>query len=154
MAKWNITGRISPMPDGSFEVDLTAETDRPVRKASPTVGAASEDELVAEVERLSMQLGGSLAGLASSMADLMAAENKRGKVSLRRVVNEIYLPLGSARDKYGDEAIRFGMEQAVAKGIPNVNYAKKAAASYGEGAGMVASTSTTDRYDILGRDAE
>lgn len=151
MSKWRLTGTIRPVGDGSFEVDVTAETDRPVRAKAPTVGAATDEDLEAERDRLASELGSTLDGLARQMVDVLASENKRGRVSLRRVVREIYQPFTSAVHAYGAEATAYGVEQAIRKGVPNMNYAKKAAKSYIEDAAP-APTSSITRYDILGRD--
>jgi hypothetical protein len=154
LASWRITGRIVPQDGGGFEVDLVAESDRASRPKGVTVGASTDEELQRQVDDLASQLGPRLSSLARSMAELLAEQNKTKKVSLRRVVNEIYQPFTAARNAHGDDALAFGAEAAIAKGIPNVNYAKKAAQSYAEEApAMVGpnSTNTSTRYDILGR---
>lgn len=152
LAKWHITGSFTPKDDGSFDVDLTAEAVSATRaRPAPTVGAATDEDLEAERVRLAGQLGSSLDALARGMVDLMAAENKSGKVSLRRVVREVYQPFTRAVQNLGPEAMSFGMEQAISRGVPNINYAKKAAKSYGTEATGVAPTSSMTRYDILGR---
>lgn len=151
---WNITGRITPMPDGSMEVDLSAVRSAATRAASgPKVGARTEDDIVGAVEMAKQEIGPSLQDLAASMVDLMARQNKRGQVSLGRALREVYAPLAKAKAQYGVEALAYGMEQAVSRGKPNVNYAKKAASSWGSEGGATpppATPPSPGRYDILG----
>lgn len=151
---WKITGRIVPRPDGSMEVDLEATKRASARAASgPKVGARTEDDITAAIELAKRELGPVLQGLAEGMVDLMARQNKRGQVSLGRVLREVYAPLAAAKTTHGVEALAYGMEQAVAKGIPNVNYAKKAASSWGSEGGVTPPPTMPPgpgRYDILG----
>jgi hypothetical protein len=145
LAKWRITGTIGP-----HKVDLVAESETPTRASSgPKVGQVGEEDLAAAVTEACEVLGPVLAEQAGLMTDLMASENKTGKVSLRRVVNEIYRPFTKLVQDYGVEAAEYGVDQALAKGVPNMNYAKKAAAGY-RGEAQVVPLPTT-RYEVLGR---
>ena len=65
------------------------------------------------------------------LADILAAENKTGRVSLRRVVATLYEPLLAYENNGSDQAsLEYGLRAAIAKGAANVNYVKKAASSY------------------------
>jgi hypothetical protein len=64
------------------------------------------------------------------LAALLAAENKSGKMKLRRVINQMYEPLVDAQDKYTRESLEYGIDQAIMQSAPNPNYVKKCARSY------------------------
>lgn len=64
--------------------------------------------------------------LLTELAGLMALENKSGKVSLRRVLNELYRPLAALSLELSQEELRRGLDAAIRAGAPNANYVKKA----------------------------
>jgi len=65
------------------------------------------------------------------LAAILAAGNKTGKVSLRRVVTTLYDPLLAVENNgVGEDAFEYGLRAAIAKGAPNPNYVKKAAVNY------------------------
>lgn len=64
------------------------------------------------------------------LADLMAAENRSGKVSMGRVVRELYSPLVEMQGEFSEEAMRYGLRAAITSSAPNANYVKKAAAKF------------------------
>jgi hypothetical protein len=65
------------------------------------------------------------------LADIMAAANKTGKVSVRRVVTALYEPLLTCENNgVGTTAFEYGLRAAIAKGAANVNYVKQAAGNY------------------------
>lgn len=153
MNEWRITGRISPRNDGSMEVDLRAERVGQARKSSPRVSAMTADDIAATIELAKGEMPRELVSLAEQMVDLMASTNKGGSVALGRALREVYAPLAKAASSsdYPASALVYGMEQALAKGVPNVNYAKKAAAGFTEA--LPASSSvgaSVSRYDIIG----
>ena len=151
MVEWRLTGEIRPGADGAFIVDLTVSGDEPARPRSRTsttkVVALSDDEIARRIEEALPRLGDELAELAGQMVDLMAAENKSKRVSLSRVWREVWLPVDAAVEKLGRDAMVYGMTTALAKGVSNVNYAKKAADSF---SASPAAASIEDRYDMIG----
>lgn len=70
------------------------------------------------------------------LAAMFAAENKSGKMKLRRVINQMYGPLVKAQEKYTRESLEYGIDQAILQSAPNANYAKKCAKSHMEKAGV------------------
>ena len=64
------------------------------------------------------------------LAEIMAAENTSGKVSLSRVVRQLYEPLVELEQQVSREAMRRGLRAAVTKGVANANYVAKAACSH------------------------
>lgn len=154
-----VTGRITPLEGGGFEVDLTVVGDAPTRAprvATAKVQARTDDEVAQEIERIRGRMG-QAAPLADSMADLLASENRTGKVARSRLLREVYLPLEAALDKgLTLEALAHGMEVAVSKGVPNVNYAKRAAEGWMDGGGAQhssyrpANPGGSGAYDVIG----
>jgi chemotaxis protein histidine kinase CheA len=71
------------------------------------------------------------------LAELMASENKTGRVSLSRVVRELYAPLVEMQSEFPEEAMRYGLRAAITSSAPNANYVRKAAAKYRPGADRV-----------------
>jgi hypothetical protein len=61
---------------------------------------------------------------------MLAADNKSGKMKLRRVINLMYEPLVKAQEKYTREALEYGIDQSIMQSAPNPNYVKKCARSY------------------------
>ncbi len=120
-----ITGKI-----GEFEVDLVVETEQSARQDSGIkVAAMSDDEMLAGIERFTQVHGELLANLARQMVDVLAAQNKGGRTSLRRAWREVYVVLDQAisSGNYTREELEDGMSVAVEKGKPNVGYAKAVA---------------------------
>jgi hypothetical protein len=66
----------------------------------------------------------------SRLAEIMAAGNKTGRVSLSRVVARLYEPLLDLEGRISGEAIRYGLEAAIRAEAANANYVAKAASSY------------------------
>jgi hypothetical protein len=134
-----------------MEVDLRAVRVVAKRSTAPRVSAMTEDDIAGSIDLAKGELSPPLRELAAQMVDLMASQNKGGSVSLGRVLREVYAPLSKAAmsSDYAVSALEYGMEQAIAKGVPNVNYAKKAAGSFGESV-AVATPAITDRYRTIG----
>jgi hypothetical protein len=65
------------------------------------------------------------------LAELLAEENKSGKVNLGRVVRALYEPLVALEGEFPHEAIRHGLRSAITAGAPNATYVRKVAAGYG-----------------------
>lgn len=70
------------------------------------------------------------------LAGLLAAENKTGKVSLSRVVRELYEPLIEMEEELGPVRMKAGLRAAIARPAPNPTYVRKAA----EGAAIAGAT--------------
>lgn len=83
------------------------------------------------------------------LAELLACENKTGKVALSRVVSELYEPLVAMQAEFSDEALRHGLRAAITAMAPNANYVRKAAAKYRPGPPAFAGVKTTDYDDLL-----
>lgn len=148
--EWRISGTF----DGKV-VDLTIEGDAPPRAArpsTPTVAARTAADIDEEIATIRRTLGQPLSGLADDMVDLMASQNKGGKVSQARAMREVYAPLSLAQSKTPEDALVYGMETALAKSIPNVNYAKRAAESRTADAQAATATrpSGTGAYQVIG----
>jgi hypothetical protein len=77
------------------------------------------------------------------LGELLAAANKSGRVTLSRVVRELYEPLIELERGVGSEAMRAGLRAAIARPAPNANYVRKAAKGYAERPAAVAVTSRT-----------
>lgn len=146
---WRLTGSLTPRPDGSYAIDVEASLVRVSRAGSPAVSAVSDDAIEAEIEQAKESLGPKLATLADEMVQLLARSNRTGKVAVSRTCREIYRPLVSAGLTVDTDALIFGMQEAVARGVPNVNYAKKAAAGYVPDEGVSPGSTTTSRYEIV-----
>lgn len=136
-------------------VDLTISGEAPTRAprpATPTATARTAEDIDDEIGGMRAALGANLARLADDMADLMASENRSGKVSMSRLLREVYAPLTRALEKgMTPDALAHGMEVALAKGVPNVNYAKRAAESVGQTAPQrPAAQSGTGAYQVIG----
>lgn len=147
---YTLRGRIVPLEDGSWELDLhgTVDGERVVakrRKASSTVAATPDEDYAETIEHTKRMLGSVLSGLADEMVDLMARENKSGKVALSRAYREVFQPLAVAAIPTDDMV--YGMQAAIAKGIPNVNYAKRVAE--GRNAAPVAPAAPASRYEVV-----
>jgi hypothetical protein len=144
--EWHVTGSLEPSEGGGFVIDLAMTRTGGSRKAAsgPKV-SVDESNLAEAVEKIEELVGDRLALLAGQMVSLMAEQNKTGKVSLGRALREIYIPLEKLERDAGREAAEYGMEAALAKGAPNINYAKKAAASCAAG-----TVSGSDPYELAG----
>jgi hypothetical protein len=64
------------------------------------------------------------------LAELLAAANKTGKVTLRRVVTTLYEPLTELERQVPAEALRYGFAAALAAGAANATYVEKAVRTY------------------------
>jgi ribosomal protein S27AE len=65
------------------------------------------------------------------LAAILAADNKTGKVSLARVLRELYEPLLAIEGNGVTPAsFQYGLQAAISKGAANANYVKKASANY------------------------
>lgn len=118
----------SSVPNGT--VDETA----PRLRRVPT---RADDEWEAERDTIRERLDTATAGLGAQVAalvDVLAAENRTGRVALSRSVRALWRPIAEALDTYPPDAVAYGVEQALAandgRGVPNANYVKKSAARY------------------------
>jgi hypothetical protein len=102
---------------------------RPV-SSPPKLKAKSPNEISFEIEIARGKIGEPNSRLVDELCSLLAEENKSGKVQLSRLLRELWQPLADSTTKFSTEELRYGLEVAVKNGIPNANYAKKAAASY------------------------
>ena len=124
MGEWRITGRISPCEDGALDVDLVVTKSAPARSTPlPRVKAMTADDIAATIDLAKEGLSPALIELAAQMVDLMASQNKGGSVSLGRALREVWAPLAKAAGSgsYSVSSLQWGMQQAVAKSVPNVN---------------------------------
>jgi len=118
------------------------------RRGVPTVAAAKDTDWQARADAI-------LAETAyphdyQELADLMASANKTGKVSLARVVRELYEPLRKLETECVADAMRAGLRAAITKGAPNANYVLKAAASYAtRPPGSPGGIARVDALDVL-----
>jgi hypothetical protein len=153
LSQYRIKGVIRPTEDGAWEVDLSAsrETPKSGPKSTAKVSAKSDDEVAAEIQAVSHAVGPTLSRLARDMSDMLAASNKSGKVARSKVLREIYVPLASALERgISTEAMQYGLEQAIARDVPNMNYAKKAAAGFTDALPEPTNLNqSTTRYDII-----
>lgn len=123
--EYKIVGRI-----GEMEVDLVVSAPTVERKkAGGSVPAVSDEEMEEVIDGLRDQFGNLLAHQADAMVSLMAEQNKSGRVAIGRAYREVWMPLVQelGRGRLTADELAVGMEAALAKGIANVNYAKKAA---------------------------
>jgi len=90
------------------------------------------------------------------LAGLLGSENKTGKVSLSRVVRELYEPIVALQDELPDAAIRYGLRSALTarngRGAPNANYVAKAARGYQGNGSAPATNSYADELTDEDRD--
>jgi hypothetical protein len=64
------------------------------------------------------------------LAEILATENRSGRVSLSRVVGRLYEPLLALEAEVSEAAMRHGLQVATARDIANVSYIAKAARGY------------------------
>lgn len=83
------------------------------------------------------------------LSEILAAENKTGKVALSRVVSQLYEPLVALQSELSDAALRHGLRAAITNMAPNANYVRKAALKYVPCATASAAKPTTDYDDLL-----
>ena len=125
-----------------------AEASAAPKRSAQTVSAARDDDWQARADAI-------LADTAfpqdyRELADLMAAANKSGKVTLSRVVRELYEPLRQIETECSRDAMRAGLRAAITKGAPNANYVHKAAASHAaRPAGAAGGGGRVDALDVL-----
>lgn len=98
---------------------------------APTVKAPKVDEMAGRAEEL--LAASAFPSDLLQLAEIMAAENKTGKVSLSRVVRELYEPLVHLESEVGEEAMRYGLRAAITASAPNAQYVKRAAGSFTRG---------------------
>lgn len=76
------------------------------------------------------------------LAEIMAAENKSGRVKLSRVVGRLYEPLLALEAQVSQAAMRHGLRAAISAGAANANYVSTAAHNFKPGRmGPLAATS-------------
>lgn len=83
------------------------------------------------------------------LSEILAAENKTGKVALSRVVSQLYEPLVALQSELSDAALHHGLRAAITNMAPNANYVRKAALKYVPCATASAAKPTTDYDDLL-----
>ena len=122
--QYRIHGSIGEMP-----VDLVVEVPDVKRAARAKVGARSDEELFAEIEQIQAGVGALLKQQGTAMVELLASQNKSGATSVSRALREVWAPMNHALEsgKYTREGLEHGMEVALAKGVPNIGYAKAVA---------------------------
>lgn len=98
------------------------------RTSTKTLSAPGMDELERRAADLLDQ--SSFPSDLVQLAELMAAENKTGKVTLSRIVRELYGPLVEMEAQFSQDAMRHGLRAAIAGQAPNASYVRKAAARY------------------------
>jgi hypothetical protein len=109
--------------------DQTGKTDKNSLSGSPALlRAPSEADWSERSEK--MLCRSAFSAELRRLAELLAAANKTGKVSLRRVVCDLYEPLVSLESELSAKAVGYGLRAAIAAGVPNPRYAAKAARSF------------------------
>ena len=90
------------------------------------------------------------------LAELLAGENKSGKVQVSRVVRGLYEPLLELEQDVdlSADAMRHGLRAAITAGAPNANYVAKAARGYVPGNGKPAGGSSYGALGELYREAQ
>lgn len=93
------------------------------------VSARSPEQIAADIEAILAATG--FRDSYQALADILAAENKRGKVAASRLLTTLLQPLWhEEQQRAGDEAGRiafeYGLQAAIQAGAPNVNYVKRA----------------------------
>lgn len=141
--------------DTETDTDTKTETDNAQDRAkrrgrrTPKVSAPTAEMVVSEIAECRATLNG-CGDLVDRMAQLLAEKNATGKVAASRVLRELWRPLAN---KVTDGAVtrlqlRYGLERAIEKGVPNANWALRAAESYRPPAGarepQPATTSTEE----------
>lgn len=124
--EYRIRGSIGEMP-----VDLVVEMPE-VKRASPSaakVGTKSDQQLLEAIDRIKTRVRPLLAQQGDALVELIASENKSGKTSVSRALREVWQPMDTALEsgRYTREGLEHGMEVALAKGVPNIGYAKAVA---------------------------
>jgi hypothetical protein len=117
----------NPTIDKRQETFVSKETLPKPRQAR--ISTLTPEQIEQQISGCREQLNG-LHPLVEQLVDAMAAENKTGKLALKRALRELWLPIAGLTEEIERGALRHGLEQAVRAGAPNVNYVKKAASSY------------------------
>jgi len=116
--------------DVDTDTDTDTENDNDL-SAEPSceAPAAPTLSLQQQLEQLRDGIPADQLALVDEFLDLCAAENKTGQIALGRRVNETRALL-ELREKLGPDPWAYGMDAACRKEAPNINYVKKAAASW------------------------
>lgn len=127
------------IPETGENKDLPTVDPRPNRRRR--VAVATDDELEQAIAGHRARMDGAapgLGGLVAALVEVLAAENRSGKVALSRAARVLWQPIAEMLDDLPADAVRYGVEQALAadngRGVPNANYVRKAAAKRAEGA--------------------
>jgi len=113
-------------PDG---LSLSESTDSaPAQTTIPTIDAHQPQDWAARAREL--LAASNFATELEELGRLLAAENKTGKARTSRVVRQLYEPLVALERELPSEAMLHGLTAALAAGVPNANYVKKAALRY------------------------
>lgn len=122
----DVTGRDE---DLRLETEDLAPSGASPKPRQARISALTGEQVEQQIAACRETLNG-LHPLVDQLVDAMADENKTGRVAAKRVLRELWIPIAALTEETDRSALRHGLEQAVAKGAPNVNYIKKAAASY------------------------
>lgn len=123
--------RRGPEPDPDRIPTPLFPAKSPGAGAPKKVKMKSPEEWEAEKVSLMAVIPGPLQMLVEDMIELLASQNKTGTMALSRGVREIVRPASKwlSADGVDLDAARRGLDGALAKGIPNVGYAKKVSES-------------------------
>lgn len=116
---------------GEMVVDLVISAPvREVGRSKKLIEVVTDEGLEAQVVEAKRVLGERLASQAVAMIDVLARQNKGGKMRFSRAVREVWLPLVHALEgSYTREQLEHGMSVALERGKP-VPYAKAVARSW------------------------
>ena len=131
----------TPTQESGPNSDESAPTDSPKAVKVKAPDWQSKADALLEKSRFPSDL--------MQLSEILAAENKTGKVALSRVVSQLYEPLVALQSELSDAALRHGLRAAITNMAPNANYVRKAALKYVPCATASAAKPTTDYDDLL-----
>jgi len=132
---------LAPTQESGPNSDESAPTDSPKAVKVKAPDWQSKADALLEKSRFPSDL--------MQLSEILAAENKTGKVALSRVVSQLYEPLVALQSELSDAALRHGLRAAITNMAPNANYVRKAALKYVPCATASAAKPTTDYDDLL-----
>lgn len=122
------TGDIDPSLRSGSSAETSSGRDPAKLKRKATVKAQSDDDVVNAIDRCREQLNGCSEHV-DRLVQILAAENKTGKVRLSRTLTALWQPLADAMKDEGlpADAMRHGLQAAIDNAAPNHRYVLKAA---------------------------
>lgn len=119
-----------PLEEVTKEKSANALSKKPVVSSSTAIKGMPDEEALQRFDQLCEE--DEQGRLLRDLAELLAEENKTGQTKPTRVWRELGRRYIETRQRHDlpEDAWRYGFEQAVARGAPNIGYVLKAAKGY------------------------